>query len=103
MSISKKLSFKANHKKVYRIWKPARRQAGKRGLIDILSLRAKGNVIDVYSRKAFEPVVGFSISGKVVSKHLERLFRLYGAPQIIRRDDGPEFKSKCFQAFMAID
>ena len=58
------------------------------------------NVIDVYSRKAFEPVVGFSISGKVVSKHLERLFRLYGAPQIIRHDDRPEFKSKCFQAFI---
>jgi len=58
------------------------------------------NVIDVYSRKAFEPVVDFSISGKVVSGHLEKLFRLYGPPRMIRRDDGPEFKSKYFQALM---
>jgi len=36
------------------------------------------NVIDVYSRRAFEPVVNFSISGKVVSEHLEEVFRLIG-------------------------
>ena len=58
------------------------------------------NVIDVYSRRAFEPVVGFSISGKVVSEHLEELFRLYGPPKMIRRDDGPEFKSKHFKALI---
>jgi len=35
-----------------------------------------------------------------VAEHLEGLFKRYGAPRIIRRDDGPEFKSKHFQALM---
>ena len=58
------------------------------------------NVIDVYSRRAFEPMIDFSLSGKRVAEHLEELFKRYGAPRVIRRDDGPEFKSKHFQAIM---
>jgi len=46
-------------------------------------------------------VVDFSISGKVVSEHLKGLFKRYGPPRVIRRDDGVEFKSKHFQALMA--
>jgi len=38
-------------------------------------------------------VVDFSISGKVVSEHLKGLFKRYGPPRVIRRDDGVEFKS----------
>ena len=45
-------------------------------------------------------MVDFSISGKVVSEHLEELFRLYGPPKMIRRDNGPEFKSKHFKALI---
>jgi len=45
-------------------------------------------------------VVDFSISGKVVSEHLEGLFKRYGPPRVIR-GDGVEFKSKHFQALMA--
>ena len=58
------------------------------------------NVIDVYSRRAFEPIIDLSISGKRVTEHLEGLFSRYGAPRMIRRDDGREFQSKQFQALM---
>jgi len=58
------------------------------------------NVIDVYSRRAFEPAIDFGLPGKKVAEHLEELFKHYGAPKIIKRDDGPEFKSKYFQALM---
>ena len=59
------------------------------------------NVIDVYSRRAFEPVIDFSLPGKVVAEHLEGLFKRYGPPRVIRRDDGPEFKSRYFQTLMS--
>ena len=59
------------------------------------------NVIDVYSRRAFDPIIDFSLPGKVVAEHLEKLFKKYGAPRVIRRDDGPEFKSRYFQILMA--
>ena len=51
------------------------------------------NVMDIYSRRVFEPVIDFSLTGKVVAEHLEGLFKKYGAPRVIRRDDGPEFRS----------
>ena len=58
------------------------------------------NVIDVYSRRAFEPLVDLSIPGKMAAEHLEELFKRHGPPRVIRRDDGPEFNSRYFQVLM---
>ncbi|MCS7199932.1 MAG: IS3 family transposase [Caldimicrobium sp.] len=55
------------------------------------------NVIDAYSRYVFPALVNFSLSGKDVAEHLEWIFREYGVLRVIRRDEGPEFKSKVFR------
>jgi hypothetical protein len=46
-------------------------------------------------------MIDFSLPEKVVAEHLEELFKRYGALKVIRRNDGPEFKSKYFQTLMA--
>ena len=75
--------------------------------LDIIenSLQRKGfvrkirilNMIDVFSRFAFPPLVDLSLAGDKVGKHFERIVKCYGAPKAIIRDDGPEFRSKSFQ------
>jgi len=59
------------------------------------------NVIDIFSRKAFEPLVDFSITGKDIAEHLERLFKKYGEPRIIRRDNDVRFGAKEYRVFIA--
>lgn len=49
------------------------------------------NVLDEYSRRRLGSVVAFSIGARRVQQELERLFRAYGKPGIIRTDNGREF------------
>lgn len=55
------------------------------------------NVLDVFSRRGFEPKVEYSLPGATIAQHLDNLCRLYGPPRVFRRDDGPEFRSEEFQ------
>lgn len=55
------------------------------------------NVLDLFSRRGFEPKVEYSLPGATIAQHLDNLCRLYGPPRIFRRDDGPEFRSEEFQ------
>ncbi|PIK34808.1 hypothetical protein BSL78_28364 [Apostichopus japonicus] len=52
-------------------------------------------IIDDYSRF---PVVEIltSTSSKAVIPHLDRIFALFGIPQVVRTDNGPPFKSEYF-------
>jgi len=117
--------FKVNHKKVYRLYRELnlqesvkRRGYRKRAFyqqppvaehpnhvwsLDIIEDRSEDgsrvrilNVIDVYSRYAFTPLVDTSITGEKAAHHLEGLISTYGAPRVIIRDDGSEFRSKEF-------
>jgi len=55
------------------------------------------NVLDVFSRRGFSPLVEYSLPGRCVAEYLDRLCRIYGPPRVLRRDDGPEFRSTEFQ------
>ncbi|MEJ5300409.1 MAG: IS3 family transposase [Thermodesulforhabdaceae bacterium] len=55
------------------------------------------NVLDVFSRRGFEPRVEYSLPGTAIAEHLDNLCRVYGSPRVFRRDDGPEFRSEEFQ------
>lgn len=59
------------------------------------------NVLDVYSRRALEPLVDVSLPGTAVAAHLAVLFRREGVPTVIRRDGGPEFRSQAVQRVLA--
>jgi len=58
-------------------------------------------LIFIPRRASDDPMIDFSLPEKVVAEHLEELFKRYGALKVIRRNDGPEFKSKYFQTLMA--
>jgi putative transposase len=58
------------------------------------------NILDVFSRRAFEPCVDYSLPGETVARHLDFLCLIYGPPRVLRRDDGPEFRSKIFQSVL---
>jgi len=55
------------------------------------------NVLDVFSRRGFEPLVEHSLPGKSIAEYFDALCRLYGPPRVLRRDDGAEFRSLEFQ------
>jgi len=55
------------------------------------------NVLDVFSRQGFDPLVEYSLPGRSVAEYLDALCRVYGPPRVLRRDDGPEFRSMEFQ------
>lgn len=55
------------------------------------------NVLDVFTRRGFEPLVEHSLSGRTIAQHLDSLCEQYGPPRGFRRDDGPEFRSWEFQ------
>ena len=59
------------------------------------------NVLDVFSRRGFKPPVEYSLPGRAIAYHLDRLCRQYGPPRVFRRDDGPEFRSKEFQVVIS--
>ncbi len=58
------------------------------------------NVLDVCSRYGLDSLVEHSITGDLAARHLEGLFLRYGAPQVLRRDRGPEFEAKVFQRLL---
>ena len=49
------------------------------------------NVLDEYTRRRIGGLVDSSIGARKVQQELERLFRAYGRPEIIRTDNGSEF------------
>ena len=58
------------------------------------------NVLDLFSRYALGSLVEHSIPGVLAARHLEALFLRYGAPRVLRRDQGPEFESRVFQKLL---
>jgi putative transposase len=59
------------------------------------------NVLDLYSRRALEPLVDISLTGPAVRDHLRRLFQREGAPAVLRRDDGQELRSRAVQQLLS--
>ena len=59
------------------------------------------NVLDIFSRYALGSLVEHSITGALAARHLERLFLRYGAPRVLRRDNGPEFEAKVFKKMLS--
>jgi len=58
------------------------------------------NVIDDYARDALEIEIDFSLGAERVKRVLERLFDLYGIPEVIRSDNGPEFRAELLQSWI---
>lgn len=59
------------------------------------------NVLDIFSRYALGSLVEHSITGALAARHLEGLFLRYGAPRVLRRDNGPEFEAKVFKKLLS--
>ena len=59
------------------------------------------NVLDICSRYGLGSLVEHSITGALAARHLEILFLRYGAPRVLRRDQGPEFESRIFQKLLS--
>ncbi len=124
-AVLKRQGFEVNHKKVYRLYKelnlqksvkrreykkkttygqpPAAEHPNHVWSIDIIEDRTKEsrririlNVIDVYSRYVFTPLVDSSITGEKAARCFEELILQYGTPKVIVRDDGSEFRSREF-------
>ena len=55
------------------------------------------NILDLFSRRAFKPRGDFSLPGAKIAEHFDSLCQKYGPPEILRRDNGPEFRSEGFQ------
>lgn len=60
-------------------------------------------VMDEYTRKVFEPKVGYSMRGRGVVEHLRILMEKHGRPEYLRMDHGPEFRSKAMGSYSWID
>lgn len=61
------------------------------------------NIIDHYNRESLGIKVAFNLPSRVVIEYLEQRIELYGKPQRIRTDNGPEFRSKLFQKWLEIN
>lgn len=59
------------------------------------------NVLDIFSRYAVGSLVEHSITGALAARHLEGLFLRYGAPRVLRRDNGTEFEAKVFNKMLS--
>lgn len=59
------------------------------------------NVIDDFNREALRIEVDISLSAERITRVLEQIIVIRGAPQRIRTDHGPEFTSALFQAWCA--
>lgn len=58
------------------------------------------SVLDEFDRFAFPPLIARSIPASAVVDHLRRLFRLYGIPNRIRSDNGPEFVAEAVTSWL---
>lgn len=58
------------------------------------------NVVDEFTRIAFEPRVALSIGSNDVIAHLEQLFAAHGCPSMIRSDNGREFTAESVQTWL---
>lgn len=58
------------------------------------------NIIDHYNRQCQGIKISFNIPARAVIEYLEQRIELYGKPQKIRTDNGPEFRSKLFQKWL---
>lgn len=123
-------TMRINHKKVYRLYSSQNLQrtsqkAKKRGVnipvrplteplypnhvwaMDFLFDRtADGRllklmpVLDIFSKFSLGIDVKYRITSPEVQEFLEQLFYKYGKPEIIRTDNGPEFRSKNLTRFL---
>lgn len=58
------------------------------------------NVIDHYNRKCLGLLIRHNFPAVRVIEALERIIEEHGKPQMIRTDNGPEFRSKRFQLWL---
>jgi putative transposase len=58
------------------------------------------NVVDEFSRFAMPPLIQRSITAEDVIDHFARLIPIYGAPRLLRSDNGPEFVANELTAWM---
>jgi putative transposase len=58
------------------------------------------NIVDHYSRFFITSKISSSIPARMVIEYLENAFEMYGKPERIRTDNGPEFRSKLFQLWL---
>jgi putative transposase len=54
-------------------------------------------VVDEWTRECHAIEVGSSLTAERVIAVLERLFEQYGAPQVLRSDNGPEFIARALR------
>jgi putative transposase len=59
------------------------------------------NVVDEFTREAFETYVDTSIPASKVIEILSFLFSIHGRPQYLRSDNGPEFIASALQQWLA--
>jgi len=59
------------------------------------------NIIDHFNRKCKGIKASFNFPASAVIQYLEQRIEMYGKPERIRTDNGPEFRSKLFQKWMA--
>jgi len=57
-------------------------------------------VEDLFSRFSIGIYVNISITAEMIVGFLQECFRQHGRPEIIRTDQGPEFRSKVFERFL---
>lgn len=58
------------------------------------------NIVDHYNRLCTGVKVAKNFPSRMVIDYLEQRIALYGKPQSIRTDNGPEFRSKLFQKWL---
>ena len=124
----RKRGIKINKKKVYRIYKnlslelktrkkPKRKLQYSENLtkpefvnhiwnIDFTKVKINGknikilSIMDVLSRKALKIYADISITSQDVLNILEKIFKKFKKPLVIRTDNGPEFRAKILNKFL---
>jgi len=59
------------------------------------------NAVDHFNRQCLGIKVGFNMPARLVIVVLEQFIDMHGKPKRIRTDNGPEFRSKLFQKWLA--
>jgi len=58
------------------------------------------NIIDHFNRECIGIKISHNIPARVLIAYLDQRIEIYGKPQRIRTDNGPEFRSKLFQKWL---